>query len=193
MTLDPIQEIMNTLGAGGESGSGEPSPDSNERWCMYSRDALILQRLLARDKRRCERLHMRAGLYYSPFDSIRDDGEPSWVGPFRLTDLSGDGLCFHSKKRLRKGTRVLLRIVLPRTEEPLTVSGTIAWSHMKSEVPSCFAIGVRFSKMRHAERKTFVTYICDHILTKYLNRTGKVNIQWTKRPRKPSGDRKTKR
>ncbi|MFA5362936.1 MAG: PilZ domain-containing protein [Candidatus Omnitrophota bacterium] len=49
-------------------------------------------------------------------------------------NVSVDGLCFVSKKRLEKGDRILLEVYAPNTKIPVHMQGAVCWAHAVSEV-----------------------------------------------------------
>ncbi|MFA5088235.1 MAG: PilZ domain-containing protein [Candidatus Omnitrophota bacterium] len=47
-------------------------------------------------------------------------------------NVSAEGLCFTSSKRLDIGEKLLLEVYLPRAEEPISMEGEVRWSRQTS-------------------------------------------------------------
>lgn len=138
-----------------------------------------LQKLLAQDKRRAERLPLKLTVFYSltPLTPPTHSSQ-QWIGPLKLIDIGGGGLKFESKERLKKNTYLNLSITLPHDPHPIIFVAEVSWckkvatpvtSKTKKE-KILYHIGLKFHKMNYTDRKKIISYICENILSYYLNK-----------------------
>jgi c-di-GMP-binding flagellar brake protein YcgR len=118
--------------------------------------------LLSQDKRKTERVELAVSVYY------RLPGEADWHGPYTAVNISGHGISFIQGQEIAKRSELELKIVLPQDpQRPIELKGDVVWS---SPVDGRFRLGVRFFKMKEEDRRRFVSFICDTILTSYLKK-----------------------
>jgi c-di-GMP-binding flagellar brake protein YcgR len=121
--------------------------------------------LVYSDKRKGERLYLPLNVFYS----LSEDSRP--VGPVVLDNISGGGLKFVSAYALKKNSELYLTINLLDGHKPIKCKATVSWSQ-HSYSNNMYYIGVKFSNMAKSDRQRYVSYICEKILTKYLDEKG---------------------
>lgn len=126
--------------------------------------------ILAKDKRVSDRLMLPVTIYYClPPDE-------SWNGPYAIDDISGHGLKFSTHNRIDNDKEIKLKLLIGREGHPIVVKGMVIWCKKNTlhdtNLLTYYEIGIKFSKMNHADRKHFVQYISEEILLKYLKSNG---------------------
>ncbi len=135
-----------------------------------------IKELLLRDKRKTERLILGGKLWYS-LSSFQE-----WIGPFHIGDVSGGGIRFKSEKSFKKNTEINVKISFSDGSEPLNVSVKVIWcrkvdsgkSLTAKRLPIDYKIGIKFFKMPGDDRRRFISYYSEKILSKYLDNEGNI-------------------
>jgi len=129
-----------------------------------------IKQLLAKDKRKCDRLNIPAKISHK--GSLATD----WSWPLDAQNIGGGGVQFTSGKRLAKGKRLKLKILFPDFDRPLEINSLVVWCrqikpkkkpHSKKQVP-LYAVGVKFTKSNYEDRHYFVSYLSEKLFTEYL-------------------------
>lgn len=79
-------------------------------------------------------------------------------------DISAVGLKFTSTEQLEQGTSLEITLRLPNTQNPVHITGRVAWitkESLEDNAPS--AIGIEFVKIEEDNKNTFLKYLCDLI------------------------------
>ena len=76
-----------------------------------------------------------------------------------VVDISVSGMGFRSEREFEAGLRLVLRLALPRYEEPLSLVGRITWT--KEEVTGLFRAGLQFDESLVAESLAIANLIYD--------------------------------
>ena len=137
---------------------------------------LRIKKLLSEDKRKANRLALPIKIFYLL------PNETKKIGPVTIVDIGGGGVRFQSKERIKKDTVIDLKIYLPHRSSPVAVKAEVIWC---KKVPSpkkkraktsrdIYGIGVRFRKMNYKNRREFVGFICENILSIHLTRSGRI-------------------
>ncbi|MBN2483166.1 MAG: PilZ domain-containing protein [Candidatus Omnitrophica bacterium] len=129
-----------------------------------------IKKLFIKDKRRSERLILPVTIDYS---LKNPPTESSWTGPITTDDIGGGGLRFNAATKFKKGALLNLRIHLPHRVDPMYVQSEVVWYAKSGEDEKTpYFIGVEFRKMKADDRREYVNFICDKILTNYLTSEG---------------------
>jgi len=134
---------------------------------------------IAEDKRKAERLSLPIKFSFALHELPLDVSSPEWIQPFRVDDVGGNGLRFISINKIERNTSISLKIILPDNSKPIIFTGESVWCQAISDAncsTKIYAIGVKFHKMNHEDRKRFVGYISDQILLQYVDSEGRVRI-----------------
>ena len=116
------------------------------------------KKVLQADKRKTERLLSLIKIFYKvpPADE--------WLGPFSIQNISGDGLGFVTAKKLEKDSVLLLKLFFPEEhQEPIMITATVCWVMIGQ---GGYWLGVKFHKMNYGDRKRYVAYLSEKILSK---------------------------
>ena len=142
-------------------------------------DIKKIRKLLADDKRKCDRLNLAAKISHS--SSLSSE----WSWPLDAENIGGGGAQFKSSKSLTKGKKLKLKIEFPDLGNPLYINSTVAWC--KKEIKKnttkkkttksakqlpVYTVGVRFLKSHQEDRHLFVKYLSEKIFTEYLDIIG---------------------
>ncbi|MCK5392832.1 MAG: PilZ domain-containing protein [Candidatus Omnitrophica bacterium] len=130
-----------------------------------------LKHLLSKDARKADRIALVLKFYYSTPNNTR------FLIPFKTDKISGDGIKFNSKKPLKEKTEINIKIILKHPRKTLFFSGIIIWckktkiipKNASKKVKEFYSIGVKFSKMTDNDRKLFVNYISNNLLTSIMD------------------------
>lgn len=133
--------------------------------------------LLAKDDRRADRIALILKFYYS------EPNNKKFSTPLITDNISGDGIKFKSKKPLKEKTEINIKINLKRPSKTLFFNGIIIWCKKTKIIPKLsskkvkevYSIGVKFRKMTYTDRKLFVKYISDNLLS-YIFDSNKIRI-----------------
>ncbi len=134
---------------------------------------------LAGDKRKAERLSLPIQFSFSLHDLPLDVSSSEWMQPFRVNDIGGNGLRFIGINKIEQNTPLSLKIVLPDNPKPIIFVGESVWCQDISDAncsTKIYAIGIKFRKMNHEDRKRFVAYISDQILLQYVDSEGRITL-----------------
>ncbi len=138
-----------------------------------------IKRLLSRDKRKTERLILGGNLWY------RLGFSQKWTGPLPIENISGGGINFRYKKSFKKNTVINLMISFLGENEPIIVKGKVTWCKamtprktLNNEVlPGGYKTGVKFFKMDYNDRRKFIDYFSEKVITKYLDAEGRMESE----------------
>jgi len=122
-----------------------------------------LKDLLSSDTRITDRIYFPLPLFY------KTSSDAAWKLPLAVHDISGGGLNFHSPEKIPKGTILALKIELPDKGTPIEFKSEVIWCNA-SPPRHDYHMGVRFYKMDDEDRRRYVTFICENILKKHLNK-----------------------
>jgi len=78
-------------------------------------------------------------------------------------NLSIEGVCFISHKKLEPGRIIKLEIILPYQSRPLHLEGKIRWSHpiKNQEGKERFEVGVKLLIVEKSDETKFIRYVYD--------------------------------
>ena len=129
-----------------------------------------IKKLFHKDKRKSDRLALPITLYYTV---DRESASPRWTGPIFTNDVSGGGLHFFTKEKMKNGDILSLKLQLPGMSDAIRVNAEVVWCRKDSPLAKDeYAVGVEFSKMKNEDRQKYVNFICEKILTTYLSAEG---------------------
>ncbi|MCF7873330.1 MAG: PAS domain-containing protein [Candidatus Omnitrophica bacterium] len=107
--------------------------------------------------RRSKRFRYQATLNFNLSDKKR--------GAAETIDISKGGLCFKNGKKLKKGDKIEVELMVLNKKERLNLVGQVAWVARAEEDSKGFAryykIGIEFSKLNQKERKIITQAIED--------------------------------
>ena len=135
-----------------------------------------IREIISNDKRKCERLDLEIEVLYSLYKGASLPEE--WVGPFVIDNICGDGLSLSIDKQMEKNTGLHVKIRICSESDPIHCYGKVVWckesisSEMVKDIKTIhpFVIGVQFDEVHENDKKRFVNYISDQILSKYLGK-----------------------
>ena len=133
-----------------------------------------LKHLLTKDARKADRIELILKFYYSTSTNSK------FLVPLKTDNISGEGIKFKSKKPLKENTGVNIKITLKYPKKTLFFNGIIVWCKKTKITPkdsskktkNVYSIGVKFSKMTYNDRKIFVKYISDNLLSSIIEKNG---------------------
>ena len=139
-------------------------------------DIKKIKKLLAGDKRSCDRLIIPAKISHSTSPIAE------WSWPLDAKNIGGGGVQFKSQQSLKKDKRLKLKIEFPDLTIPLYINGVVVWckkeapkktaakrKRVSKEKPLHYTVGIRFLKSRQQDRQVFVKYLSEKIFTEYLD------------------------
>jgi Tfp pilus assembly protein PilZ len=121
--------------------------------------------LLSQDKRKTERVGIPVYLTYT--DSFKTLFSPK----IQIEDISGGGLKFSDSQKIKNHAVLYLHLYLSPKAPPLTIEGEVIWC---TKVPArnkqkyLYNKGVMFHKMNCQDRREFVSFLSNQILSSYL-------------------------
>jgi len=136
-------------------------------------DIKKIKKLLAADKRKCDRLNIAAKISY------KGPLATEWTWPLDAQNIGGGGVQFISSKPLTKSRRLKLKILFPDYDKPLEINAMVVWcrrsrSKLKKKKPRprkqlpVYVVGVKFTESNYKDRHYFVSYLSEKLFTEYL-------------------------
>ena len=89
-------------------------------------------------------------------------------------NMSAEGICFRSERKLEPGKQLELEIHLASEPKPLHLGGEVRWSRLiqQKETKAVFDTGVKLYAIDKDDENRFMKYICDKMterLSQYLH------------------------
>ncbi len=89
-------------------------------------------------------------------------------------NISVEGICFTSEKKIKANSKLVLEIWLPFESNPLHLEGEVKWSHLSrpEENKGMFDTGVKLFTIDKSDEDRFIEYVCDKMterLSRYLH------------------------
>ncbi|MFC1753802.1 PilZ domain-containing protein [Thermoproteota archaeon] len=114
--------------------------------------------------------------------SYRIPTNKKWMDSISVDDVSGGGLRLKTKKKIKDGSKINLKLNIPSQSKPISALARVIWcrkdpSSIKTK-KSNYLIGIEFLKMNDKDRRVFVSCLCEEILFHYLTNEGKVKPEW---------------
>lgn len=122
------------------------------------------------DKRRYIRFDSEIKISFQIKDKTKEQN-PSRAVSAITKNLSTEGICFVSDRKLEPGSVLELEILLPSHPQPLHLEGRVVWlcPLQQQEAKEIFDVGVKLFTLEKADENRFVGYICDK-MTQHLSR-----------------------
>lgn len=109
------------------------------------------------EKRKYLRLNVPLEIEYSFPDSEK-------IYRAATKDISTLGIRFETTEKPKKGIEVEIKLKLPSAQNPIHVSGRVAWlDRMGSDDSASSSVGIEFTKIEEDNKNTFLKYLCDLI------------------------------
>ena len=127
------------------------------------------------DKRRYIRFDTNIKVSFKVKDKAKGGaGGPSKSISAIAKNLSVEGICFSTKKKLEQGKLIELEILLPGRQEPLHLTGVVCWIKplTKKTNTEKFDIGIKLFTINRNDEARFLGYISDKMmqrLSEYLH------------------------
>jgi len=124
-----------------------------------------LRLLLAQDKRKTERVDIPVFLSY------RESLETAFSPKTQIEDISGGGLRFSDSRKLKKHAVLYVQLYLSPQTPPLAIEGEVIWCTKipaKNKQKYLYNKGIMFHKMNCQDRREFVSFLSNQILSSYL-------------------------
>ncbi|MBN2097866.1 MAG: PilZ domain-containing protein [Candidatus Omnitrophica bacterium] len=90
-------------------------------------------------------------------------------------NISAEGICFSSEKKLTPGSKLELEIFLPNEPEPLLLMGEVKWSEASGQQQTgktLYDTGVQLFNIAPNDENRYVKYVVDKMmecLSRYLH------------------------
>ncbi|UCC95945.1 MAG: PilZ domain-containing protein [Candidatus Omnitrophota bacterium] len=79
-------------------------------------------------------------------------------------NISGGGIRFAVKQRLKRGLVLSLEIYLPGFVEPIVATGEVVWVHRKEDLELPYSVGIKFITIDLVDRGKILSYIRQKIV-----------------------------
>jgi len=141
-----------------------------------------IRKILFLDKRKNDRISLPVTVLYSW--SPAEAHAPKWIKPHELIDVSGHGLKMKTVAPIPQGASIDLRIEFADHSPSIMFAAEVVWCQEifkeggfwgdTRKRSDGYSIGLKFHKMNHADRRRFVTYVCENIIDTCLDDEGNI-------------------
>ncbi|MCK5607326.1 PilZ domain-containing protein [Candidatus Pacearchaeota archaeon] len=134
------------------------------------------KKFLKEDKRKEDRLITPLNMSFTIQISM-DNSSQKWLGSIIIENINGGGLRFSWPKKMKKEEDLNLKIDFLDDSEIIFLSGEVVWCELmaglgkseKAGKKGGYSIGLKFHKMKHADRRKFVRFISENVFEQYFN------------------------